>query len=448
MLQTFSSGCVLGGHSLQLYQPLIMPPGQFTTFAALRHRNFRLFYVGQTVSLLGSWMQSVALSWLVLMLTNSAFYLGMVSALQAFPILIFSFVGGVVADQSRKQRLLYLTQGGMMVVAAILGYMVAASLLNIWLLCVLVFLGGTALAFDIPIRQAFMFELVGKADLPNAIALNSTMFNGTRVIGPAIAGLLIAQVGLANCFFLNALSFLAVLLALFWMRLAPPATAPRSSILTALGELRDFMKDNQNLRLILILMTAVSILGQSYFVLVPILARDVLGAGPRGFGILMAMSGVGAFLGGLALARRLTRRPPMPSFLGGTALFLAGLLALSLCRSYYLALGAMVLIGVGMVTQLSTGNSLLQLNVPDQMRGRMMSLFSLINIGSVPFGSMLYGTVAHYLGPSLALTLGSLSASAVSGFILLRYPSLRNLDFQGLEAPPAPTCLTTDDLGG
>jgi MFS family permease len=416
-----------------------MPLGQFDTFAALRHRNFRLFYAGQAVSLLGSWMQSVALSWLVLMLTNSSFYLGVVSALQALPILVFSFVGGVVADQSHKQRLLYLTQGGMMVVAFVLGYLVFANILSIWLLCILVFLAGTALAFDIPIRQAFMMELVGRADLPNAIALNSTMFNGTRVIGPALAGLLIAQVGLANCFFLNAASFLAVLLALFWMELPPPVTAPRASIREALGELRDFMQDNQNLRLILILMTAVSILGQSYFVLVPILARDVLGAGPRGFGILMAMSGLGAFLGGLALARRLTRRPPMPSFLGGMVLFLVGLLALSLCQNYYLALGAMVLIGVGMVTQLSTGNSLLQLNVPDGMRGRIMSLFSLIIIGSVPFGSMLYGTVAHYLGPSLALTLGSLSAGAVSGFILLRYPNLRHLKFQGLEPPPAPT---------
>jgi len=411
--------------------------GHLDTFAALRHRNFRLFYGGQTISLLGSWMQSVALSWLVLVLTNSSFYLGLVSALQALPILIFSFLGGVVADQAHKQRLLYLTQGGMMAVALVLWFLVFSDHLNIWLLCVLVFLAGTALAFDIPIRQAFIMDLVGKADLPNAIALNSTMFNGTRVVGPALAGILIAQVGLANCFLLNAISFLAVLVALFWMELPPHLEVPRVSVKDSLVELKDYVKQNQNLKLILILMTAVSILGHSYFVLVPILARNVLGAGPRGFGVLMAMSGLGAFLGGLALARRLTKRPPMPSFLGGLVIFLVGLLALSLCRNYNLALGAMGLIGVGMVTQLSTGNSLLQLNVPDQMRGRIMSLFSLIIIGSVPFGSMLYGTVAHYVGPSLAMTLGSLSAGAVSGFIFLRYPSLRHLDFQGLEAPPA-----------
>ncbi len=419
------------------YKLLNMEPGQSGTFAALRHANFRLLYGGQAISLLGSWMQSVALSWLVLVLTNSAFYLGLVSALQSIPILIFSFLGGVVADQARKHRLLYVTQGGMMAVALVLGALVATDLMNIWILFVLVFLAGTALAFDIPIRQAFIVDLVGKSDLPNAIALNSTMFNGTRVIGPALAGLLIAQVGLANCFFLNALSFLAVLLALFWMELPPPKEMPRASVRQALGELRDFVHENQDLKLILILMTAVAILGHSYFVLVPIIARDVLGAGPQGFGMLMATSGLGAFAGGLALARRLTRRPPMPSFLGGLALFLAGLLALSLCRDYYLALGAMVLIGVGMVTQLSTGNSLLQLNVPDQMRGRIMSLFSFIIIGSVPFGGMLYGTVATYLGPCLTLSLGSLSAAVVSGYILLRYPSLRQLKFQGLEETAA-----------
>jgi MFS family permease len=413
-----------------------MRPGHLETFASLRHRNFRLFYGGQTISLLGSWMQSVALSWLVLVLTNSSFYLGLVSALQALPILIFSFLGGVVADRVHKQRLLYLTQGGMMVVALFLGFLVISSHLTIWLLCFLTFLAGTALAFDIPVRQAFIVELVGKADLPNAIALNSTMFNGTRVLGPALAGLLIAQVGMANCFFLNAVSFLAVLLALFLMELPPPVKIPRMPMRAALAELKDFVKQNQNLKLILILMTLVSIFGQSYFVLVPILARNVLGAGPRGFGVLMAMSGLGAFLGGLALARRLTRRPPMPSFLWGLAIFLVGLLALSLCRNFHLALGAMFLIGIGMVTQLSTGNSLLQLNVPDQMRGRMMSLFSLIIIGSVPFGSMLYGIVATYLGPSLTLTMGSLTAGALSGFILLRYPNLRQLDFQMPEAPP------------
>jgi predicted MFS family arabinose efflux permease len=414
-----------------------MNPQRFDTFAALRHRNFRLFYAGQSISLLGSWMQSVALSWLVLVLTDSSFYLGLVGALQALPILLFSFWGGMVADNHSKYHVLFFTQGGMMLVAVVLGALVLFNALPIWLLCLLVFLAGSAMAFDIPVRQAFIVDLVGKPDLPNAIALNSTLFNGTRVMGPALAGLLIAAVGMANCFFVNAVSFLAVLLALIWMQLPSVQPQTRLRFREALQQLVDFLREHEELRLILFLMTAVSILGHSYYVLLPMLARDVLGAGPKGYGLLMAMNGVGAFLGGLALARRLRHRPPMPSFLGGLGLFLAGLLALSLMRSYWLALAAIFFVGFGMVTQLSTANSLLQLNVPDSLRGRMMSLFSLIIIGSVPLGSMLYGTVAHYLGPSRTMTLGSLAAAAAAGLILLRHPKLLRLDFTELKAPAA-----------
>jgi|UniRef100_A0A7C3WS39 MFS family permease len=414
-----------------------MNPLRFETFAALRHRNFRLFYAGQSVSLLGSWMQSVALSWLVLVLTDSSFYLGLVGALQALPILLFSFWGGIVADHRSKYHILFLTQGSMMVLAAVLGLLVAWQALPIWALCALVFLAGTAMAFDIPARQAFIVDLVGKPDLPNAIALNSTLFNGTRVLGPALAGLLIAAVGMANCFFLNAVSFLAVLLALAGMELPAATPQPRPGFRQALRELADFLHQRRELRLILFLMTAVSMLGHSYFVLLPMLARDVLKAGPQGFGLLMAMNGVGAFAGGLALARRVRHRPPMPSLMGGLALFLTGLLALSLITTYWLALAAIFFMGFGMVTQLSTSNSLLQLNVPDSLRGRIMSLFSLIIIGSIPLGSLLYGTVAHYLGPGRAMTLGSLAAGMVTILILVRHPRLMQLEFAELPARPA-----------
>lgn len=415
-----------------------MNPLRFETFAALRYRNFRLFYLGQSISLLGSWMQSVALSWLVLILTNSSFYLGLVGALQSLPILLFSFWGGVVADHRSKYHMLFLTQGSMMLLALALGVLVARQALPIWALCVLVFLTGTAMAFDIPVRQAFIVDLVGKPDLPNAIALNSTLFNGTRVLGPALAGILIAWVGMTNCFFFNAVSFLAVLLALFGMELPPVEPRPHQGFRQALGELWDFLKERPELRMVLFLLTAASVLGHSYYVLLPILARDVLGAGPKGYGLLMAVNGIGAFAGGLALARRLQHRPPMPSLLGGLALFLAGLLALSLVTSYWLALVAIFFIGFGMVTQLSTSNSLLQLNVPDHLRGRIMSLFGLIIIGSIPLGSMLYGTVAHYLDPGRAMTLGSLAAAAVTGGILLRHPQLMRLEFTELKTPPSP----------
>jgi MFS family permease len=406
----------------------------FQTFAALRHRNFRLFYTGQMISLTGSWMQALAFSWLVLVLTNSSFYLGLVGALQTLPVLLFSFLGGVVADHTHKLRLLFLTQAALMLLALILGVLVKLDLVSIWDLCLIVFLSGTVMAFDIPVRQAFIVELVGKPDLPNAIALNSTLFNATRVVGPAVAGVLIAVLGMANCFFLNAASFLAVLLALLLVRLPPAQPAVWTPFRRAWRQVLDHLLERQELKLVLLIMSAVAILAMPYFVLLPILARDVLAAGPQGFGVISAGSGLGAFLGGLTLARRLQRRPPMPSFLGGLGLFLCGLLGLGLCGNYYLALACICLAGFGMVTMLSTGNSLLQLNVPDELRGRIMSLFGLIVMGLAPVGSILYGIAALYLGPGLTIAGGSLLAAMVAGVILLKNPHLRHLAFTELEA--------------
>ncbi|MCK9377317.1 MAG: MFS transporter [Syntrophobacterales bacterium] len=411
-----------------------MTPERFHTFMALRHRNFRLYYFGQMISLTGSWMQSIAFSWLVLVLTNSAFYLGLVGALQTLPVLLFSFLGGVVADHTSKLRLLFITQAALMLLALVLGILVDIQLIQVWMLCIVVFLSGTAMAFDIPVRQAFIVELVGKPDLPNAIALNSTLFNATRVAGPAVGGVIIAAVGMANCFYLNAASFLAVLLALILMKLPPNEIAPWKPFLQAWKELLDYLLERRQLRLVLLLMTTMAVLAMPYFVLLPILARDTLGVGPRGFGLLMAMSGVGAFAGGLTLARRLQRRPPMPSFLAGQGLFLLGLMGLGLCRNYYAALGFISISGFGMVTQLSTGNSLLQLNVPDALRGRIMSLFGLIVMGFAPVGSILYGGAAHFIGPGPTITGGSCIAAIIAGLVLWRYPELRHLAFTDLES--------------
>ena len=293
-----------------------MNPVRFSTFAALRHRNFRLFYSGQMISLTGSWMQSVAFSWLVLVLTDSAFYLGLVGALQTLPVLIFSFLGGVVADHTSKLRLLFITQTVLMLLALVLGVLVEVNVVQIWMLCALVFLSGTAMAFDIPVRQAFIVDLVGKPDLPNAIALNSTLFNATRVMGPAVGGVIIGAVGMANCFFLNAASFLAVLLALVLIKLPPAQTVPWKPFLRAWKELLDYLLERRELKLILLLMTTAAVLAMPYFVLLPILARDTLGVGPRGFGLLMGMSGLGAFAGGLTLARRL-HAPPAHALVSG-----------------------------------------------------------------------------------------------------------------------------------
>jgi MFS family permease len=412
-----------------------MHPIRPQTFAALRHRNFRLFYTGQMISLTGSWMQSVAFGWLVLELTNSSFYLGLVGALQTLPVLLFSFLGGVVADHTSKLRLLFITQVALMILAVVLGVLVDLKVIKIWDLCIIVFLSGTVMAFDIPVRQAFIVELVGRADLPNAIALNSTLFNATRVIGPALAGFLIAAVGKANCFFINAVSFLAVLVALVLVQVPPFQPVPWKPFLPAWKELLVYIWPKREIRLLLLVMTLVAILAMPFFVLLPILARDVLGREALGFGMLYSAGGLGALLGGITLARRLQRRPPMPSFLGGLGVFLSGLLGLGLCGNYHLALIFIFLAGFGMVTLISTGNSLLQLNVPDALRGRLMSLFGLIVMGFAPIGMLVYGVVAHYIGPGLTIAGGSLAAGVVCGVVLLKNPEFRHFRFGELEAP-------------
>ena len=236
-----------------------------STFSALRHRNFRLFYTGQMISLTGSWMQSVAFSWLVLVLTNSSFYLGLVGALQTLPVLLFSFLGGVVADHTSKLRLMFLTQAALLLLALALGLLVDLELIKIWDLCIIVFLSGTVMAFDIPARQAFIVDLVGRRDLPNAIALNSTLFNFTRVLGPAVGGVIIAAVGMANCFFLNAASFLAVILALAMMRLPQARRTPWKPFLHAWKELLDYLWTRRELRLILLMMTLVAVTCALFF---------------------------------------------------------------------------------------------------------------------------------------------------------------------------------------
>jgi MFS family permease len=341
----------------------------------------------------------------------------------------------VVADHTSKLRLMFITQASLMLLALVLGLLVDLNIIKVWDLCLIVFLSGTVMAFDIPARQSFIVDLVGKPDLPNAIALNSTLFNATRFLGPAVGGVAIAAVGMANCFFLNAASFLAVLVALLMMRLPTVTRTPWKPLLHAWKELLDYLWTRRELRLVLLLMTMVAVFAMPYFVLLPMLARDTLGVGPRGFGLLMSASGLGAFVGGLTLARRLQRRPPMPSFLAGQGLFLLGLMGLGLCGNYYVALGFIFMSGFGMVTMLSTGNSLLQLNVPDALRGRIMSLFGLIVMGFAPVGSMIYGITAQYTGTGLTIAGGSLLAALGCGVVLLRYPELRRLDFGDLEPP-------------
>jgi predicted MFS family arabinose efflux permease len=301
----------------------------------------------------------------------------------------------------------------------------------IWQIMVLIFGVGTAMAFDIPGRQSFIVELVGRQDLPNAIALNSSLFNGTRAIGPALAGLLIASVGMANCFFLNALSYLAPLLFLCLMRLPDrPPNGPRPPLLAGIRELLTYIYRQQPaLGWLTAIMASNSVFALSYGALMPLIARDILGTGPEGFGFLMAAMGLGAFLGALVLATFIRRHPPMYFFWGGMYLMLAALFLFSCIRSYNFALAFLFFGGFGMTITISTGNSLVQLNVPDSMRGRVMSLFSLTFLGFTPLGNFLYGFLGHYFGPCLTVRLGTGLAALLGLFFFLARPELRSLNF-------------------
>ncbi|MBW1917262.1 MAG: MFS transporter [Deltaproteobacteria bacterium] len=411
-----------------------MPLYLADTFVSFRHRNYRLFFFGQAISLIGTWMQSVAQSWLVLLLTNSAFLLGLVGALSTLPILLFSFWGGVVADHVNRRVMVIVTNTAALLLALLLGLLVYLKWVAIWHILLIVLGLGTVMAFDIPARQSFIVELVGKEDLPNAIALNSSLFNGTRVLGPAVAGLMIASVGMANCFFINALTYLAPVLGLMLMRL-PISTVsrPRPRTWTGMLELTSHLRSRPDLTWMLVVMGIISVLVMPFLVLMPMIARDVLGTGARGYGFLMAATGLGAFLGALILANRLRRHSPMPFFWGGAVLLILSLISFSFCRNYMVALGWLFLAGLGMVINISTTNSLLQLNVPDELRGRIMSLFSLILIGLNPVGSLLFGTLADYWGPCLTVGLGSSTAGLACLVIFCCRPELRGLSF-GKEA--------------
>jgi MFS family permease len=408
-----------------------MPLALTETFASFRHRNYRLFFFGQTISLVGSWMQTVAQGWLVLMLSNSAFILGLAGALSTLPILLFSFWGGVIADHTDKRRLLLLTNTAGLFLALILGLLVWFEVVAIWQIMVLIFGVGTAMAFDIPGRQSFIVELVGKHDLPNAIALNSSLFNGTRALGPAFAGLLIASVGMANCFFLNSLSYLAPLLFLSLMRLpSQTSPGPRPRTLAGVRELLTFIYRQQPaLGWLTVIMACNSVFALSYGALMPMIARDILGTGPQGFGFLMAATGLGAFFGALVLATFIRRHPPMNYFWGGNYLMLVALFLFSCTRSYEFAIGCLFLAGFGMTITVSTGNSLVQLNVPDNMRGRVMSLFSLTFLGFTPIGNFMYGTLGHYFGPCLTVRLGTGLAALLGLIFFISHPELRSLNF-------------------
>jgi len=380
-----------------------------STFSSLKHRNFRLFFSGQLISLIGTWMQNTAQGWLVYELTHSKVLLGVVAAVGSAPMMLFSIWGGSIADRHPKRQILLWTQSAMMVFAFIFAGLVWSGRIQPWHILVLAALGGLAMAFDMPARQAFMVEMTSREDLINAISLNSSIVNGARVIGPSVAGLLMAKVGMTACFFLNGLSFLAVIAGLWMMRLAPfvPPARANSNWEHAV-EGFGYVWHHARMRTILILFAIVGIFGWSYAVLMPAFASDVLRVGQTQYGALLSANGIGALLGALTVATFGTRINRRLLVLGGLGIFSAMLLLLALVPNYYLALLLLGLGGWGMLLFFSTTNTLLQTSASDEMRGRVMGIWALIFGGMTPIGGLVAGTLAHYFGVPAAMAVGAL----------------------------------------
>jgi MFS family permease len=393
---------------------------------ALAHRDFRLFFAGQLISLIGTWMQGIAQSWLVYRLTGSSVLLGMVGFAGQIPVFLLSPVGGSLADTWSRHRIIIATQAAAMLLAFILAGLTLTGQVYLWHIFLLASLLGIVNACDIPARQSFLVQLVGRNDLMNAIALNSSMFNGARIVGPAIAGVLVAAIGEGWCFFLNGVSYLAVLAGLLLMHPKPPPE--RTSGLTPLGRIVEgfrFAAHTAPIRALLLLLGLVSLAGMPYAVLMPIFADQVLHAGARGLGFLMGAAGLGALAGALTLAARREVRGLGRWVARAAAVFGTSLIAFSLSRHFWLSAALLVPAGFALIVQSAGSNTLIQAMVPDALRGRVMSVYSMMFMGMAPFGALLSGLLAGALGAPAAVALGGAACIAGSIVFGLKLPALR-----------------------
>ena len=395
-------------------------------FGALAHRNFRLFLFGQTVSLTGTWMQSIAQGWLVLQLTDSPFYLGLVSALGSLGVLLFTLYAGVVADRTDKRRVVIITQSLLMVQAFLLAALVASGRVTVGSVMLLAAFLGVVSAFDIPNRQAFIVEMVGKEDLMNAIALNTSIFNLSRVLGPVVAGFLIGPLGVAACFFLNGVSYLAVIASLLAMRLPPWVRRPAAgSAWQGFREVVAFLRSDRRARTLVVLTAITSIFGFPFLVLMPVFARDVLRVGAAGYGALTASVGLGAVAGalGVAVLSRRIRKGRTLVVAGTSFGLLVALFAQS--RWFALSVALLALVGCAMIVNNALTNTLLQTLVPDHLRGRVMGFYSFMFVGMAPIGAFQAGAVAERFGAPLAVAAGGVVSALAVAVLAWRVPELR-----------------------
>jgi MFS family permease len=375
-----------------------------TRFRALQHRNFQLFIAGQLTSLIGTWMQTTAQLWLVYKLTNSAALLGVFGFANQVPILFLAALGGYIGDRYNRHHGVIWTQIVSMLLAFVLAALTFANIIQVWELIFIAFLVGVVNAFDVPIRQAFLVEMVVKEDLPNAIALNSSIFNGARVVGPAIAGFALAWKGPAWCFFLNGVSFLAVIGALLAMRIVKRESKKEvGSPFQSLMQGFRFAMSDLPIRSTLLLLSMLSLLGLQYSVFLPIFASEVLHRGAKGFGLLMSAAGVGAVIGALHFAAR-TSYKGLARWIAATSTTCAvGLVIFSQSRVFWLSMAVLLVVGFCATVQMAATNTTLQNRVPDQLRGRIMAVYATMFMGVQPIGSLIAGGVAKHIGAPYTL---------------------------------------------
>jgi MFS family permease len=396
--------------------------------SALRHRDFRLFWTGNFLSNIGTWMQNVAQGWLVLEKTNSAFWLGVVGFASTIPIFLFALIGGVVADHVNKRKLLIVTQSAMMVFAFIMAILAYLKIITVTEIIVLAIGTGIAMSLNTPSYQALVPQLVPREDLINAIALNSAQFNMSRIFGPTLGGFAIAAVGVAGNFFLNGLSFLAVIIALVQLRYDPPVSPEEGHWWVKLKQGFSYVFQHEEMFLLVLMVAIASLLALPYVVFVPYFARDVLHSNERGLGILMACSGFGAFVGALTIAYlgKLARRGRIVFTCG--LIFYAAIILFSLSRSFLFSGLLLVVTGYSAVLMVATINTLLQHLSSDAMRGRVMSIYSTAFLGLPPIGSLIAGLLADVVGATRAIVGMAVAAAIAAIYVYATRQRLRELD--------------------
>ncbi|MBF0537273.1 MAG: MFS transporter [Nitrospirae bacterium] len=368
-------------------------------FSALGVRDFRLFFTGQTISLVGTWMQQTALGWLVYSITRSSFYLGLMALALSLPVLFFTLIGGIVADRFSKRNILIATQGLSIVPAALLTIIAYGGVTNIWLILAVAAILGVVNSIDIPVRQSFIIEITGRENLLNAVALNSTTFHTARVVGPFISGIVIEHYGAALCFFINVISFLPIVYALWSIQLRHEASAGKSNgFVRDFGDALSFIRDNGRLLYIILTVTVFSLFGIPFSQFLPVFADGVFSSGARGYGYMMSAVGLGSALGGGIIAFKGDIQKKRLYMSITSVIFPFSLFIFAISGNFILSLASLCVMGFNMVSFLATANSYIQLKTRDDLRGRVMSVYTMMFLGMTPLGATLMGTLAQGIG--------------------------------------------------